>query len=84
MDNEIDDAIYPDGSRDSTVDSSLAFIFICEVFNANDDIVENTMNAIANKLWVNTKVGGIARYENDEYHRLSKEVQGNPWFISTL
>jgi GH15 family glucan-1,4-alpha-glucosidase len=42
------------------------------------------MNAIINKLWNKTDVGGIARYENDEYHRTSKEVPGNPWVISTL
>jgi GH15 family glucan-1,4-alpha-glucosidase len=77
-------AIYPDGSRDSTVDNSLSFIFTCGVFDAADEVVENTMNAVVNGLWVKTDVGGVARYENDEYHRVSKEVPGNPWFISTL
>jgi GH15 family glucan-1,4-alpha-glucosidase len=29
-------------------------------------------------------IGGLARYENDEYHRVSKSVQGNPWPVCTL
>ena len=77
-------AIYPDGTRDPTVDSSASFIYACEVLDPQDKKVENTMNAIINKLWNKTDVGGIARYENDEYHRTSKEVPGNPWVISTL
>ena len=45
------------------------------------------MSAIAEKLWVKTRVGGVARYENDYYHRISNDiaaVPGNPWFICTL
>jgi NAD-dependent dihydropyrimidine dehydrogenase PreA subunit len=36
---------------------------------------------------VKTRVGGVARYENDYYHRVSNnivDVPGNPWFICTL
>lgn len=42
------------------------------------------MQQIREKLWCRTKVGGLARYENDSYHRVSKDVPGNPWFITTL
>src|SRR3982751_450232 len=45
------------------------------------------MRAIEEKLWVKTRVGGVARYENDYYHRVSNDIQsvpGNPWFICTL
>jgi GH15 family glucan-1,4-alpha-glucosidase len=38
-------------------------------------------------LWVNTPVGGIARYKNDGYHQVSQDIDnvpGNPWFIPTL
>jgi GH15 family glucan-1,4-alpha-glucosidase len=42
------------------------------------------MNSIRDKLWIRTRVGGLARYENDEYQRVSREVTGNPWFICTL
>ena len=33
------------------------------------------------------QVGGVARYENDYYHRISNDIEqvpGNPWFICTL
>jgi GH15 family glucan-1,4-alpha-glucosidase len=42
------------------------------------------MKSIEEKLWINNTVGGIARYENDDYFRVSKDVQGNPWIICTL
>lgn len=77
-------AIYPDGSRDLTRDSSLSYIFTCGPFEAGDEVAATTMMALASKLWVKTPVGGMARYENDEYYRVSKTTQGNPWFICTL
>ena len=45
------------------------------------------MRAVEEKLWVKTRVGGVARYENDYYHRVSNDiaaVPGNPWFICTM
>lgn len=77
-------AIYEDGSKDMTVDSSISAVFLFRVFDASDDVVKGTMNAVADKLWVRTDIGGMARYENDEYFRASREVPGNPWFICTL
>jgi GH15 family glucan-1,4-alpha-glucosidase len=77
-------AVYPNGSRDLTVDSSASAVFLYGGFDASDEVVEGTMNSILNKLWIRTNVGGLARYENDEYQRVSREVTGNPWFICTL
>ena len=67
----------PDGyTLDMTVDSSLV------------GLVELTMRHVEERLWVHTDIGGLARYENDAYHQVerenTKEVPGNPWFISTL
>lgn len=42
------------------------------------------MNSIAKKLWVDTDIGGIARYEKDSYQQVTKTFPGNPWFICTL
>ena len=42
------------------------------------------MRSIRERLWIRTEVGGLARYENDDYQRISREVPGNPWFICTL
>ncbi|HWQ19657.1 MAG TPA: glycoside hydrolase family 15 protein [Methanotrichaceae archaeon] len=77
-------AIYPDGSRDPTIDSSQAGIFLFRVLGAADPAVESTMRAIENALWIKTDMGGLARFEDDYYQRVSKKVPGNPWVICTL
>jgi GH15 family glucan-1,4-alpha-glucosidase len=51
-------------------------------------MVESTMRAVHERLWVKTPVGGMARYEGDAYHQVERndiqKVPGNPWFICTL
>lgn len=77
--------IYTDDSLvlDPTVDASLYGTFYFGAFGPDDPMVEGTMRAIREKLWI-PSMGGVARYENDRYHRSVEEVTGNPWFISTL
>ena len=84
-------AIVPrkDGSfdLDLAIDASIYAPFYFGVFDPDDEKVVKTMNAIKERLWVKTEVGGIARYEGDRYHQVAenmKEVPGNPWFICTL
>ena len=72
---------------DSTVDSSAFAIFYFGVFPPSSAMVEGTMRAVREKLWVHTDTGGVARYENDAYHRIydgEQGVTGNPWILSTL
>ncbi len=69
---------------DPTIDASLFSVFYFDVFPAADQKVKNTMKAIEKNLWVPGEVGGIARFENDGYMRVSDEFTGNPWFICTL
>ncbi len=74
-------------SKDPTVDSSVYGIFEFGVLPAEDTRVESTMKTVEDALWVKTKVGGIARYQNDYYHQVSKDIEkvpGNPWHICTL
>jgi GH15 family glucan-1,4-alpha-glucosidase len=47
------------------------------------------MQTIENRLTVKTDIGGICRYENDYYQKpddvkLSTDIPGNPWIITTL
>jgi GH15 family glucan-1,4-alpha-glucosidase len=77
-------AIYPDGTRDATIDSSLAFLFLYGPFDPGEEMVVNTMKSLINTLGIKTEIGGFARYENDEYYRISKDVPGNTWFLCTL
>ncbi|MDB5296413.1 MAG: cga [Phycisphaerales bacterium] len=72
---------------DEVCDASLYAIYKFHLFEADDPRVVSTMRAVEEKLWVKTAVGGVARYENDYYHRISDDianVPGNPWFICTL
>jgi glucoamylase len=72
---------------DEVIDSSLFGIYKFHLFEATDPRVESTMRAVEEELWVKTAVGGLARYENDSYHRISNDIDsvpGNPWFVCTL
>lgn len=69
---------------DATLDASMFGIFYFRVFDVDDEMVLNTMRAIEKNLWVKGEIGGVARFENDGYMRVSNDVTGNAWFICTL
>lgn len=72
---------------DETLDASLYGIYKFHLLPAYDPRVIATMRAVEERLWCKTSVGGVARYENDYYHRVADDignVPGNPWFICTL
>jgi glucoamylase len=81
-------SLYRDQSgeiqTDMTVDSSLFGLFRFGLYDAADPRIASTMDAIRECLWIPTSVGGVARYQNDYYHRASDAVTGNPWFVCTL
>lgn len=79
----------PDGEWeiDAVIDASLVGLWQYGMYAPDDPKIIATMQAIKDRLWVKTKVGGVARYENDNYHQVSQEIEdvpGNPWFITTL
>jgi glucoamylase len=80
--------LYRDDGNDLRVDgicdSSLWGLFAFGLYTADDPRIVATMEALRQKLWLPTKTGGMARYEDDTYHRGGNDVTGNPWFISTL
>ncbi len=72
---------------DPTLDASMAGVFLFGVLPPDSPQVVATMEAIYDRLWVRTPIGGIARYEDDYYFQVSSDVKnipGNPWFVSTL
>jgi GH15 family glucan-1,4-alpha-glucosidase len=69
---------------DPSCDASLWGLFAFGLYSVDDPRIVSTMTALKEKLWLQTEVGGMARYEGDIYHRVSKEFPGNPWFICTL
>ena len=69
---------------DSTLDASLYGTFGFGAYPPDDPRVAATMAQVRATLWCPTPTGGIARYENDPYHRTRSDVPGNPWFVTTL
>jgi GH15 family glucan-1,4-alpha-glucosidase len=72
---------------DTTIDSSIAGLWLFDMFSADDPKIVSTMEQIVERLTVKTEIGGIARYEDDYYFQVSKEiadVPGNPWILCTL
>jgi glucoamylase len=72
---------------DRTADASLCGLWQFGMYPVDDPKIVASMEAIRKKLWVNTEVGGIARYENDGYHQVSSDtsnIPGNPWFVTTM
>ena len=69
---------------DITIDASLFGTFYFGAFDVKDEMVRKTMRAVEEKLWVDTNIGGVARFESDNYMRISEYVKENPWFICTL
>ena len=69
---------------DTGIDASLFAVFYFGVFAPDDEMVLNTMQAVEKNLWVDTEIGGIARFNDDGYMRVSNDVTGNAWFICTL
>jgi len=72
---------------DTIIDASVVGLWQYGMFSPEDPKIVSSMQAIKDRLWVKTDVGGIARYENDNYHQVSRDIEdvpGNPWFITTL
>lgn len=77
----------PDLTQDPTIDASMTALFLFELLPPDDPRVVFTMEAVYDRLWVRSPVGGLARYEDDYYFQASNDVRripGNPWFVSTL
>ncbi len=78
-----------DGSLtpDLNIDASMCGLWRFGMVPADDPRIVATMEAVRDRLWVKTAVGGLARYENDYYHQVSKDIEnvpGNPWLICTM
>ncbi len=70
---------------DYTADASSFYgLFRFGVLDKDDLKLEKIYKRIKDKLTVQTDVGGIARYDGDNYFRTIADVPGNPWIITTL
>lgn len=49
-----------------------------------DDVIEATLDAVEERLLNSAPIGGVPRYEGDNYFRADPPYQGNPWFVASL
>ncbi|MEL7473176.1 MAG: glycoside hydrolase family 15 protein [Planctomycetota bacterium] len=85
MATPLDDGGYRlDMTRDSA-NFALSFLGVLE---PDDPMMRDEAKSLIDRLWVDTDVGGCARYERDYYHQVERDdterVPGNPWVICTL
>jgi len=70
---------------DKTIDMSSAYgLFAFGVLPADDERMKKFIKKIEEHLLCKTFVGGVARYEDDRYYRVSNTIPGNPWVITSL
>lgn len=72
--------------KDERIDSAAFFgAFMFGLFGADSQEIVSSAQTVKKSLSVGGfDVPALARYENDEYYRVSKEITGNPWFITSL
>lgn len=70
---------------DYTADASSFYgLFHFGVLDVDDPTLHRIYEYIKDRLTVHAGVGGIARYEGDNYYLKGRNVPGNPWIITTL
>jgi len=68
---------------DDTVDAS-SFQGAQLYGKADPGILENSVKAVEEKLLKDPPIGGVPRYEHDDYFLGDRSRLGNPWMITTL
>ncbi len=72
-------------SYDKTLDiSSVYGIFAFGILPAGDKKLDRAFENTVRALTHGVSIGGLARFENDDYYRIEGPSSGNPWVITTL
>lgn len=78
--------VQPEGDLefDNVIDASSMYgmLMFANVPLHNPEL-ENTVKAVE-KLLINNSIGGVVRYEADNYMKIAEDAQPNPWFVCTL
>jgi len=64
--------------------SSLYGPFMYSGLSLDDERIVNTAQAVKKRLADVVPIGGVIRYENDNYFRSKTQFKGNPWVVCTL
>jgi oligosaccharide amylase len=72
-------------TTDATLDiSSVYGVFTFGVVPPEDTKLARAWTATVRQLSYGISIGGLARYEGDDYYRMDKQAAGNPWIVTTL
>jgi GH15 family glucan-1,4-alpha-glucosidase len=82
-------AVEDDGTMtvDMVIDSAIYGLWRFGMYSPDEARIADTMQAIGEELSNKAAAGGIARYKDDYYFRVERDVSrvpGNPWFMCTL
>lgn len=81
-------SVYKNGTTyeiDRTFDmSSIYALYEFDILEITDERLVSSIEKVHNELTCKTEIGGVARYVDDYYFRVSYDVPGNPWIITTL
>jgi GH15 family glucan-1,4-alpha-glucosidase len=78
---ETENGLEPDKRIDM---SSFYGAFCFGVLDGSDERLHKAYEVALGKLDNQTPVGGVARYEGDEFFRTGEDAPANPWFITTF
>lgn len=79
--------LQPDESLayDDTLDiSSLYGPYMFAGLPHDDPMISSTLKHVEEKLLNNSPIGGVIRYEHDNYFLAKRDYKGNPWIVCTL
>ncbi len=79
--------LQSDGSiqYDDTLDMSSFFgLFMFAQADLDDPKLLSTLKHVENRLLNKTPIGGVIRYEHDNYFLAKHQYPGNPWIVCTL
>ena len=73
-------------TKSDVVDASSIYgVFMFGLFPFDGPELQNSVNTMLNSLKMpQPAVLGLARYEGDDYDRVSQDIPGNPWFVTGL
>ncbi len=79
--------LQPNGDLqyDNTLDiSSLYGPFMFAGLSHEDETISSTLRHVEQRLLNSSPIGGVIRFEHDDYFLAKQQYKGNPWIVCTL
>lgn len=74
-----------DIAYDDTLDiSNLYGVFMFSGLHHDNEMIASTLRHVEQKLLNSSPIGGVIRFEHDDYFLAKRDYKGNPWIVCTL